>query len=280
MDDALAGALAGSAGELYALLARGSGLPGTRANLPLARAFAAACAADVRGPALARRMASATSDEAPGGSPLEMIPLAGVLAAGACAARQRRAREDMLALLHEACDDPRFRVREAVSVALADVGAREGDALLGRVGTFADGYFHAAALLDALASAAWLPTLTDAPGVVGLLERAFHLADEAPSAAVRWPGYKALLEALGRALAPLALRFGEPVLSSAAGFARTEDPHLREVVARGLGDERLRARFPDELGRALGALEGARKPPRDPRALPRPTRKRGGGRRR
>lgn len=280
LDDAIARALGGNAGDLYALLARGSGLPGTRANLPLARAFAEACASDARGPSLARTMARTNADEAPGGTPLEMIPLAGVLAAGACAARQPKARDEMIEVLHDACDDLRFRVRGVVPEALAAIGAREGGALLDRVEAFADGYFHASALLDALASPAWLPKIEDADAVAGVVVRAFGLADEAPRSAVRWPGYKALVESLERVIAPLALRFGAPMLAAAEGFARSRDPHLRESIERALADKRLRARFPDEHARALAALAGAKKPPRDPRSLPRPTRKRGGGRRR
>ena len=280
LDQAIGKALNGDSGDLYAILARGSGLPGERANLPLARAFAQACASDARGPSLARAMAQTSADQAPGGSPLEMIPLCGVLAAGACAARQPKSRETMLGIIHDACDDLRFRVREAVPEALAEVGAREGTALLDHVQSFAEGYFHAAALLDALVSQAWLPTLDDAAPVVALLERAFALADEAPRAAERWPGYKALLLSLEKTMAPLALRFGEPVLLAAEGFARTRDPHLRDMVVRALSDKKLRARFPSELARAVGALAAAKKAPRDPRAASRPSRKRGGGRRR
>jgi hypothetical protein len=280
LDEAIARALAGKRGDLYALLARGSGLPGVRANLALARAFAEICASDPRGPALARTMASTPADEAPGGSPLEIIPLAGVLAAGACAARQPGERGAMLAVIHDACDDLRFRVREAAPEALATIGARVGEALIDEVQAFAEGYFHAAALLDALASPAWLPKLDHAEPVVALLVSAFDLADEAPRAAARWPGYKALLASLEKAIAPLALRFGAPVLAAAEGFSRTRDPHLRAAVVRALGGAKLRARFPDELSRAHAALAGAARAPRDPRAAPRPTRKRGGGRRR
>ncbi len=280
LDEAIGKALNGDSGDLYALLARGSGLPGVRANLPLARAFAQACASDARGPTLARTMARTTADEAPGGSPLEMIPLCGVLAAGACGARQPKARDEMLGVIHDACDNLRFRVRSAAPEALADVGARQGTELLEHVQSFAEGYFHAAALLDALVSQAWLPLLHDAAPVVALLERAFALADEAPSAAERWPGYKALVESLEKTIAPLALRFGEPVFAAAAGFARTKDPHLRDMVVRALAHKKLRSRFPDELARALEALAASKKGPRDPRAATRPSRKRGGGRRR
>jgi hypothetical protein len=225
-------------------------------------------------------MAGIAADDAPGGSPLEFIPLCGVLAAGACAARQPKSREAMLRVLHDACDDLRFRVRDAVPSALAQIGAREGGALLADLSAFVEGYFHAAALLRALVSHDWLPKVDDAAPVTDVLARAFALLDGSPRAAERWPGYKALVEALEAAIAPLALKFGEPVLDAAGGFARSSDPHLREMVVRALDDKKLRARYPQELARARGALDAAKKPVRDPRSLPRPTRKRGGGRRR
>ncbi len=280
LDESIARALRGEVGDLYALLSRNSGLPGERANLTLARSFAQAVGPDSRGPSLASRMAGIDADEAPGGTPLEFIPLCGVLAAGACGARQPDSRVAMLRVIHDACDDLRFRVRDAAPEALAQIGAHEGAALLGEVEDFAEGYFHASVLLDAIVSQAWLPQIADAEPVVDMLTRAFDLLDEAPRAAVRWPGYKALGESIEKSIAPLALRFGEPVLAAAAGFARSRDPHLRAMVVRALDDKKLRSRYPTELARTLAALDAAKKPIRDPRGADRPTRKRGGGRRR
>jgi hypothetical protein len=281
LDEATARALAGDATELYALLSRSSGLPGERANLSLAGTFAEACSADARAAALAKKMTNLDADAAPGGSPLEFIPLCGVLAAGAVAARQPKTRAAMIQIIHDACDDLRFRVRDVVPSALAMIGAREGGELLAELEPFTEGYFHAAALLGAMTSQAWLPQIADAGPAVDALVRAFQLADTAPRSAARWPGYKALVEALESSIAPLALRFGEPVFTAAAGFARTDDPHLRDSIKKALTrDKKLRARFPEELASAMGALDGATKGPRDPRSLPRPTRKRGGGRRR
>ena len=281
LDEATARALAGNANELYAFLSRTSGLPGERANLPLAQTFAQACAADPRAPALVTKMTGLDADEAPGGSPLEFIPLCGVLAAGAIAARQPKARAAMLQVIHDACDDLRFRVRDAVPEALATLGAREGGALLADLESFTEGYFHAALLLRAMTSGEWLPQIAEAEPAVDVLVRAFRLLDESQRSASRWPGYKALVESIEACVAPLAIRFGEPVFTACAGFAKSDDPHLRESIKKALSrDKKLRARFPDELASAMGALEGATKAPRDPRSLPRPTRKRGGGRRR
>lgn len=275
LDEAVGRAFAGDAGDLYALLTRVSGLPGERANLVFARTFAQTCAADARGPALAESMARLTADEAPGGTALEFIPVCGVLGAGACATRYPRARDAMLRVLHDACDDFRFRVRDAVPEALAGLGAREGDALLVGTEDFTEGYFHAAALLEALVRPEWSSQLADAEPIASIVTRAFDLLDEAPRATSRYPGYKALLEAVETSIAPLTIRFGEPILRAVAGFAKSRDPHLREMVARSLGDKRLRARFPDALRDATSALAAAKKPPRDPRSLPRGTRGRG-----
>jgi hypothetical protein len=275
LDEALSRAFAGDTAALYALLCRGSGLPGERLNLPLARAFADACASPERGPALAKKMASLSADEAPGSTALEMLPVCGVLAAGACAVRQPQARPAMLQVLHDACDDLRFRVRDAVPLALAELAKREGNALLGDLEPFMEGYFHAAAVLAMLATT---PELNDGEQVSALLAKTLVLIDRSPRAAERWPGYKALLVALEQSIAPLALRVGTPVLDVVAGF-RTEDPHLRALLVRALEDKRLRARLGAERDRAERSLTAQDKGPRDPRSLPRPTRRRGGRRR-
>ena len=182
----------------------------------------------------------------------------------------------MLAVIHDACDDLRFRVREVAPVALAAVAAKEGDGLLEELAAYMDGYFHAAAVLTVLATTS---VFTDGEAVASLVGAALVLIDGSPRAAARWPGYKALLVALEKSLAPIALRAGTPVLDVIAGF-RSTDPHLRELLTRALTDKKLRARLGDEQEKALAALAGQKKAPRDPRSLPRPTRKRGGGRRR
>ncbi len=280
LDEAVARAFAGDARELYALLARGSGLPGTRANIPLAQAVAAVCASDPRGPALATSLASLSADEAPGGTALEILPLTGVLAASACATRQRASRDAMLQVIHDACDDLRFRVRDVVPMALVAIGTREGPKLLEDLEPFLEGYFHAASVLIALTNQDWLGKLSDGAPVAEALKRAFDLADAASRAAERYPGYKALVDAIEKSIAPLALRFGEPVLTVVAGFARTRNPHLRSMVVRALADKKIRARLPAELLVAEKALAAATPAPRDPRSASGPTRKRGGGRRR
>lgn len=272
---------AGHGGEaLFAELVKHSRLPGTRPNLELAEAFAASCASrGARSDALVTAMVRMDADRAPGATELEFLPLCGVYAAGFRAASDPRATK-MLTLLHDAAEDLRFRVRDAVVVALAKVGAVRGDELVAQVSDWMDGFFHASAVLRALGSAAWLTRIDDATGPCELLDAAFRTLDGAARSASRYPGFKALVEAFRAAPAPLALRFGAPVLGVLETFASCKDPDLRALVRESIKDPKLTARFPDDMARLRAAFGATDKPVRDPRSLPRPTRKRGGGRRR
>jgi hypothetical protein len=87
-----------------------SGLPGPRGNLELARAAADVCSK----PAL-RRWARLGADEAPTGTAEEFLAFCGVLGLGrALVEDDRRALDELR--LH--ASDPRWRLREAVAMAL------------------------------------------------------------------------------------------------------------------------------------------------------------------
>jgi hypothetical protein len=238
---ALESALSGSPRPLYAELARCSGLPGTRANMGIVRAFAEECA--IRGAAcdsLVVTMASIDADAAPGGTELEILPMCGVMALGVRAARDRGAVDRALMTLHDAADDLRFRVRECVPLALARIGETMGDALLERVAGWMDGYFHAAAVLLALADPAWLSHLQRSELAIARLNEAWTLAANAERAAQRYPGHKALVDALSAAPAALASRFGVVVLDAMIPWCQTKEPALRDAIEENLASPKLR----------------------------------------
>jgi hypothetical protein len=278
---ALAEAIAGRRQRLFDLLTRGSRLPGTRPNLELAEAFAQACrSVGARADAVALAMARLSPDEAPGATALEFLPVCGVQAVGARAAADEKTRSALVAELHARADDLRFRVRDAVVDALARVGAAAGDALVHDVGSWMDGYFHAAAVLRALATDTWLSTLNDADAAVARLDEAFVLARDAPRAAARWPGHKALVEALARTPAPIAARFGVPVFDLLERWAGTSDPALQEALAATLQSKKLAGRFAREVERVRAAVVAHRPAPRNPDHDVGPTRDRSKSRRR
>jgi hypothetical protein len=272
-------AIGGNRDALVSLLARGSRLPGTRANDALADSFGQACRSlGARSDPVALGLAHLSPDEAPGASALEFLPVCGVVALGARAAADESVRRRFVAELHARADDPRFRVRDAVVEALARVGAAAGDALVVSVASWMDGYFHAAAVLRALAHEAWLGNLHAAPAVIDRLDEAFHLALDAPRAAARYPGHKALVEALERTPAVLAMRFGVPVFDAAVRWSGVKHPVMREVPAAMLDQPKLAGRFGRDLDRVRQALAGSLPEPRNPDHNFGPTRDRSGAR--
>ena len=262
---ALTGALAGRMQPLRDLLTRGSKLPGTRMNDDLADAFAQACrAAGPRAEALALGMARLTADEAPGATALEFLPVCGLYAMTAHGVTDARARPRVLEELHARADDMRFRVRDAVVLGLARIGAAAGDALVLEVTPWMDGYFHAAAVLLALSDEKWLTALHDAGPVVERMDEAFVLVRDSPRAAARWPGHKALIAALSRVPGLVASRFGVPVFDMLVRWTACKDPALREVVAAALEARNLTGRHGPELERVRAALIATRAPARNP----------------
>jgi hypothetical protein len=272
-------AIGGRRQALLDLLTRGSRLPGPRHNANLADAFAQLCRA--RGKAadkMATALARLTPDEAPGATNLEFLPVCGVLALAARATADPAVRGSVLSELHALADDLRFRVRDSVIEGLARIGGAVGDALVDDVGSWMDGYFHAAAVVRAMAQEPWLPNLNRAEGVLGRLDEAFVLARDAPRAAARYPGHKALLEAIEDIPPKLAARFGVPVFYLMTRWATVKDPVLRELVARTMNERKLAGRFRSELDRVHGALAETEPAPRNPDHDFGPSRDRSGAR--
>ena len=242
-------AVAGKTEGLYASLAFSSRLPGPRPNLDLAEAVALECVAKgASAERLVTAMTTLGAVEAPGGSPYEFIPMVGVIAVGALGASLAKFRPRAVALLHDAATDLRYRVRGVVPSALARIGEVEGDALVASTADWTDGYFHAAALVLAL-------------------DEAFSLAETAPRAAERYPGRKALVEALAEVPVALTVRFGQPVLELLARHSKTKMPELREAIEKTLASKKISGRHVDGVAMVRAALAASETAPRDPTRL-------------
>jgi hypothetical protein len=261
---------------LYGELARLSGLPGPRANTAALDAFAEVCAArGEEADALAIAMAKLDAEHAPGATALEFLPMCGVAALGARAALDPRARPQLLAVLHECADDLRFRVREVVPSAVARVGASAGDALVAELADWTNGFFHAAAVLRAMASPGFVTKLTHATAAIARMDEAFTLAESAPRALHRYPGHKALVDALSSAPSALAARFGPPVFDMLVRWTATKEPWLREAIEKNLQGARMAGRWAAEVDRVRAGLTASKAPPRNPDHYVGPTRARG-----
>lgn len=228
---------------------------------------------------VARGLVSLDADEAPGGTELEFLPMCGVAALGMRASVDASARPELLGLLHECAEDLRFRVRDLVPPALSRIGLAVGASFAVELEPWMDGYFHAAAVVRALGDSSWLATFAEPELPLQRLDDAFALLRNAPRAASRYPGHKALVEALSRGASVLMPRFGARVFDLLVDWAKVKDPALREVVAANLRGTKIHSRFAMDVRRVETALSGSAKAPRDPTQIVQGTRKRGGGRR-
>ncbi len=270
---AMEAALGGKTVALYTLLAKLSGLPGTRINQGMVEAFAVeAAASGKRADALVRAMLLLDADFAPGGSAHEVVPVCAVHALG-LRGRDPSARAEAVDLLHAASDDFRFRVRDAVPIAIARIGEAAGDALVMEIEPFMDGYFHASAALAALGIASFLDATKDGKEVTARLHQGFLLVKDAKRSASRYPGHKALMETLLTVPALLARRYPNEIVAEVDTWATVKDPDLRALA---LGVARsLHARHGEDAERIAASLERTKPVARDPTLMVQGTRGRG-----
>jgi len=278
---ALERATEGKTADLFRQLELSSGLPGPRVNMNLGLAFAHDCARlGPRVDALVEEMVTLPPNEARGASGKEFLGVCGVLALGARAmsADEDAVRDRALSLLEDKADDPRFRVRDAVPLALAMLGQKMKGDLADRVTPWMDRYFHAAAVIRALSEPSWLDTFSheDHERPLGLLDAAFVLAHEAPRSAFRYPGHKALVEALGWVPKAVGRRFAQPMFERYADWAkRVTIPELREAILQNVADTQMKKAFGQEIKRVKELVEESKAPPRDPTIIRHGTRGRG-----
>jgi hypothetical protein len=278
---ALARAVAGNTADLFRQLELQSGLPGPRMNMNLGVAFAQECVAlGAKADDLAYRMAALPADEARGASGKEFVSVCGVLAIGARAASAKDAKltDRALEMLEEKADDVRFRVRDAVPLALASLGSSMRGELADRLDGWMDRYFHAAAVILALAEPSWLETFPhDAADVpIRFLRAAFELAHDAPRSAFRYPGHKALVEALTSTPKAVARRFGPQMFDQYRAWAETvKIPELRDAIVANLADTQMKKAFGDQMKQVKDLVEQSKGPPRDPTIIRQGTRGRG-----
>src|SRR3970282_573278 len=117
--------------EWDAYLLKESGLPGPRGNLELAQVVA-----EERHPKLFRRYLGYTADRAATNSPYEYLPFCGVVALGRLLAEGD---VDVLPTLRRFAGDPRWRLREAVAMALQRQGEVDMARLLSEMRGWAKG---------------------------------------------------------------------------------------------------------------------------------------------
>jgi hypothetical protein len=228
-----------------------SGLPGPRGNLELARAAAEVCPE----PAL-RRWAQLRPDEAPTGTAEEFLAFCGVLGLrGALVEDDRNALDD----LRRHASDPRWRLREAVAMALQRWGEVDFEALAAAMDEWARGSpLERRAAAAALCEPALLTTPERVGEVVSVLTEATTGIMQTAAEERRSEEFKALRKGLGycwSVAVAAAPEVGKPAFEQLVGrAAASDDRDLAWVARENLRKRRLQRLDPGWVARLLERL--------------------------
>jgi HEAT repeat protein len=209
-----------------------SGLPGPRGNLELAQA-----AADLGDQQQIEEWLAYTADRAPVNSPEEFLFFCGVVGTGKLLAEGQAGK---LKLLREFANDPRWRTREAVAMALQRFGDRDMPALIKAMDSWvADG-----TLLQRRAAAAALcePRLLKVPeqvqAVLDILDRITTSLLTEPDR--RSEAFKALRKGLGYCWSVAAAAEFELGKTYLEKWLDSGDKDVRWIIMQNLKKNRLR----------------------------------------
>lgn len=239
--------------EVAAFLTTHADLPGKRANLELAGAFADLAADGALPPGWLERLlqwSAISAVEAPTNHPREFLPFVAAQSLGALYATQDEPNRALVErALRRAANDARWRMREACAFGLQRIGEADPNSLR----TIASGWMQQPSLRDlraVLAALAHPPLLTSSAFAAFALETADAIMDATLALSdeqLRSDDGKSLQKALG--FAPSVYVVAAP----AEGFALLESWADRgsivaaKAVAANLRKARLARHFPDEV---------------------------------
>jgi hypothetical protein len=219
-----------SAPDVRALLRTNSGLPGPRGNLELLHAFVEEGARP-----LILELASLAPESAPENTPVGFLACCGVAALGRLVVEGDL---EALATLRLRASDPRWRVREAVAIALQRVGDADIGLLLGTADEWAAGSeFEQRAALAGICE----PRLLKDPGladrVLAILNRLTDAIERSGDRGAE--SFRVLRQALGYGWSVVVAAFPEPGKAAFAGWFGTEDRDVRWILRENLKKKRL-----------------------------------------
>ncbi len=213
-----------------AYLLRESGLPGARGNLELAHAVAEDGDRD-----LFERYLTYDPDRAPTNTPQEFLAFCGVLGLGKLCAEGER---DKLARLRRFSSDPRWRIREAVAMALQRLGEADMDALLAEMEQWGQGNrLEQRAAAAALCEPRLLQDTDQIERVLKLLDRitaSLQHAEERKS-----EEFKTLRKGLGYCWSVAVSALPEAGKPRMERWLASDDPDIRWIMKQNLSKKRL-----------------------------------------
>jgi hypothetical protein len=248
------------------VLMAGSNLPGPRGNIELAQDFARMLSSvrieDWHWTMLAAWQAMPIS-AAPANSAAEFLPFCAALAMGVMyPVLARPGRRRALAAVKVAAADPRWRTREAVAMALQDIGEHNPSELKEIVERWMPvaGWLEKRAITAGLAHT---PLLRESAFALFSLSVADQLVDSvarASRADRSREDFRVLRQGLGYSLSVFAAALPEAGFPLLRKWAASQDPDVRWIIRENLKKKRLAEASPGEaaaLARAFSEAGGA-----------------------
>lgn len=232
-------------------LVENSALPGRRANLELARAFAELIderpGAHDAAWALCLELASLAPEDAPVNSPEEFLPFCGVIGLGVLGAAAADRLREALDLMRQLASDPRWRMREAVAQGLQRLINAHGKECRA---TLAD-WVAGGNLLEMRAAAAAVAepdTLVDRAAALAALELHREILEHVGQAADRRSEeFRILRKGLGYTLSVVVQAVPRKGFALIEELADLGDRDLLWIVKQNLGKNRLVKNFPQRV---------------------------------
>ncbi|MFP4974209.1 HEAT repeat domain-containing protein [Paenibacillus sp. CN-4] len=231
-----------------------SNLPGPRANLGAASAFADAFGSDwVTGEAweLLVKWSGKTESDAPTDDPREFLPFCALQAMGTyyCYAEPSR-QQLILERCQAAMNDSRWRMREAAAMALQRIGEQDFGALRSLIDAM-KGTANALEKRAFVAALAHPSMLKDSTHVLYALELSEEILDEIAAGQTHYGAedFRVLSKGLEYALSVFVERAPEVGFRLLAKFAVTDDKRMQKIVKTNLGKARLAKKFSQDVER-------------------------------
>ena len=207
-----------------------SGLPGRRANLELAQAVA-----DEGSASYFQHLLTFDPETAPTNTSHEFLAFCGVLGLGRLLAEGQ---VEMMTTLRRYASDPRWRIREAVAMALQRLGAGDMEALLGSMGGWSTGnLLEKRAAAAALCEPSLLSHKPQGRRVLRLLDKITASVTEMEDR--KSPEFKTLRKGLGYCWSVAVAAFpeeGKPLMEK---WLATTDQDVLWIMRQNLKKKRL-----------------------------------------
>jgi hypothetical protein len=249
--------------DLLDYIAANSNLPGPRGNLELAEAFAdmiGQYAQEKSGRLweLCATMTAVSADEAPVNSPRELIPFCGTVGMGALGAACPTLFAEALAALRVLANDPRWRMREAVPMALQRLIAAHSQRTLNDLERWAaeGSPLEMRATAAGVAEPALLRIDESAQAALELHKAIFERMTEFDDR--KSDEFKALRKGLGYTLSVVVQALPEEGFAFMHQLVATQDKDVLWIVKENLKKNRLVKNFPTQVESIKSSLGTAK----------------------